>query len=137
MAQKGPGPIPANSMTRKPASGPLIFDPPDRESMPSIRLPRPGRDELDLLHRVRIEQKPLDIDARKMNRIGIEASGRDDLFHLDDASPASGRHRPIEVARGLAEQTLACLVRLARKRAVQGKCVSERVDLGGRGVIKK
>src|SRR3546814_9576648 len=61
-----------------------------------------------------LEQKPLDIDARKMNRIGIEASGRDDLFHLDDAYPARGRHRLIEVARGLAEQKIACLVRLPR-----------------------
>src|SRR3546814_12253823 len=112
MAQKGPVPIPANSMTRKPASGPLIFDPPDRESMPSIRLPRPGRDELDLLHRVRIEQKPLDIDARKMNRIGIEASGRDDIFHLDDASPARDRHRSLQVARGTADQNADYLVRL-------------------------
>src|SRR3546814_13171879 len=49
-----------------------------------------------------------------MNRSGIEASGRDDLFHLDDAYPARGRHRLIEVARGLAEQKIACLVRLPR-----------------------
>src|SRR3546814_17788959 len=104
MAQKGPGPIPANSMTRKPASGPLIFDPPDRESMPSIRLPRPGRAELDLLPRVRIEQKLLDIDARKMNRIGIEASGRAAPFHLADDYPSRGRHRSIEGAPGFAEQ---------------------------------
>src|SRR3546814_12308664 len=93
MAQKGPGPIPANSMTRKPASGPLIFDPPDRESMPSIRLPRPGRAELELLHRLQIEQKPHAIDARKMNRLRSDDSGRADLFHLDDAYTAHCRAR--------------------------------------------
>src|SRR3546814_8591217 len=77
-----------------------------------------------------LEQKPLDIDARKMNRIGIEASGRDDLFHLDDAYPARGRHRLIEVARGLAEQKIACLVRLPRldQRDVAAKRLFHDVD---------
>ncbi|PAV93074.1 hypothetical protein WR25_07417 [Diploscapter pachys] len=50
--------------------------------------------------------------AGQVDVIGVEAADRHDLFDLGDADPAGGGHRLVEVARGLAEDQVAALVRL-------------------------
>src|SRR5690606_13517456 len=78
----------------------------------SCRLALAHGAELDLLFVRRAVDQPLYVDARQMDRIRIERADRHDLFHLGDADPRGGRHRRVEVARGLAEDEVARLVRL-------------------------
>ena len=58
------------------------------------------------------EDQAVHIDRRQMDAVGVEAADRHDLLDLGDADPAGGRHRLVEVARGLAEHEVAALVRL-------------------------
>src|SRR5690606_37145287 len=54
--------------------------------------------------------KPLHIDARQMNGVGVEAPDGNNLFDLCDADLRRGRHRLVEVAHGLAEDEVPALV---------------------------
>src|SRR3546814_6484447 len=78
----------------------------------SRRRPLARGDELDLLVVGRAENQPVDVNAGQMDLIGIEGAHGHDFLDLGDADLARGRHRLVEVARGLAEQQVARLVRL-------------------------
>src|SRR3546814_14669595 len=47
-----------------------------------------------------------------VDRVGVEAADGDDFLDLGDADLCRGRHRLVEVARGLAEDEVAALVGL-------------------------
>src|SRR3546814_9569221 len=57
--------------------------------------------KLDPLVVERALNHPVDIDAGRMNMIGIEASSRHDLLDLRDRHSAGSRHVGIEVTSGL------------------------------------
>src|SRR3546814_6661178 len=54
-----------------------------------------------------VENQPVDVNAGQMDLIGIEGAHGHDFLDLGDADLARGRHRLVEVARGLAEQQVA------------------------------
>src|SRR3546814_16179853 len=54
----------------------------------------------------------LHIEAGQVEAVGIEAAGRHDLLDLGDADFGRGRHRLVEIARGLAKDEVPRLVGL-------------------------
>src|SRR3546814_11642380 len=52
------------------------------------------------------------MDAGQVDAVGVEAADGDDFLDLGDADLCRGRHRLVEVARGLAEDEVAALVGL-------------------------
>src|SRR3546814_19637224 len=57
---------------------------------------------------------PVDIDAGRMNMIGIEASSRHDLLDLRDRHSAGSRHVGIEVTSGLSIDEISFRISLPR-----------------------
>src|SRR3546814_8190265 len=77
-----------------------------------LRLARAHGAEFDLLVIGRAENQALHIDSGEVDRVGVEAADGDDFLDLGDADLCRGRHRLVEVARGLAEDEVAALVGL-------------------------
>src|SRR3546814_10117699 len=70
--------------------------------------------KLDPLVVERALNHPVDIDAGRMNMIGIEASSRHDLLDLRDRHSAGSRHVGIEVTSGLSIDEISFRISLPR-----------------------